>query len=67
VENDSFALLRAGTADANAVAVVCGAGINCVGTRADGKTSRFLSLGKISGDWGGGNQLGYDTLWHGSC
>jgi N-acetylglucosamine kinase-like BadF-type ATPase len=63
VENDSFALLRAGTSAPNAVAVVCGAGINCVGTRADGRVSRFQSLGRISGDWGGGNQLGYDTLW----
>jgi N-acetylglucosamine kinase-like BadF-type ATPase len=63
VENDSFALLRAGTSAPNAVAVVCGAGINCVGIRADGQTSRFLSLGRISGDWGGGSQLGYETLW----
>jgi hypothetical protein len=42
---------------------VCGAGINCVGTRADGRVWRFQSLGRISGDWGGGNQLGYDMLW----
>jgi N-acetylglucosamine kinase-like BadF-type ATPase len=46
VGNDTFALLRAGTDDPDAVAVVCGAGINCVGLAADGRTARFLSLGR---------------------
>ena len=36
VDNDLFALLRAGTGEPDAVAVVCGTGINCVGVRADG-------------------------------
>ena len=30
LDNDTFALLRAGTSAANRIAVVCGAGINCV-------------------------------------
>jgi N-acetylglucosamine kinase-like BadF-type ATPase len=63
VDNDTFALLRAGTDDRNAVAVVCGAGINCVGVAADGRHARFLSLGRISGDWGGGFHLGEEALW----
>lgn len=63
VDNDAFALLRAGTGDHDAVAVVCGAGINCVGVAADGRHARFPSLGRISGDWGGGVQLGDEALW----
>jgi hypothetical protein len=42
---------------------VCGAGINCVGVAPDGRTARFPSLGRISGDWGGGHQLGEEALW----
>ncbi len=65
VDNDTFALLRAGTAAPDAVAVVCGAGINCVGPRgADGRTARFPALGPISGDWGGGHDLAQLALWH---
>jgi N-acetylglucosamine kinase-like BadF-type ATPase len=63
VENDTFALLRAGTDSADAVAVVCGAGINCVGVARDGRHARFASLGRISGDWGGGLELGDEALW----
>ncbi len=64
VDNDLFALLRAGTNEADAVAVVCGTGINCVGVRADGTVARYASLGMISGDWGGGWHLGEKALWH---
>jgi len=63
VDNDSFALLRAGTDTPDAVAVVCGAGINCVGVSRDGRHARFASLGRISGDWGGGMELGDEALW----
>jgi N-acetylglucosamine kinase-like BadF-type ATPase len=64
VDNDAFALLRAGTGAADAVAVVCGAGINCVGRTADGRTLRFPALGTLSGDWGGGWDIGALALWH---
>ncbi|MET0423436.1 MAG: BadF/BadG/BcrA/BcrD ATPase family protein [Actinoplanes sp.] len=57
VDNDCFAMLRAGTATPDAVTVVCGAGTNCVGRAADGRTARFVALGPISGDWGGGHDL----------
>jgi len=63
VENDTFALLRTGTDSPDAVAVVCGAGINCVGVRGDGQQVRFPALGRSSGDWGGGWQLGEEALW----
>ncbi|MGA4541809.1 N-acetylglucosamine kinase [Uniformispora flossi] len=63
VVNDTFAVLRSGTAAADAVAVVCGAGINCVGCAADGSTARFPALGRITGDWGGGGGLFEEVLW----
>jgi N-acetylglucosamine kinase-like BadF-type ATPase len=63
LDNDLFAILRAGTAAPDAVAVVCGAGTNAVGRRADGATSRFPALGEISGDWGGGHDVGMAALW----
>lgn len=64
VRNDTFAVLRAGVAEPRGVAVVCGAGINCVGMRPDGRTARFPALGRISGDWGGGWGLAEEALWH---
>jgi N-acetylglucosamine kinase-like BadF-type ATPase len=64
VSNDLFALLRAGTAAPNAVAVVCGTGINAIGIREDGAVARFAALGDISGDWGGGTGIGEQALWH---
>ena len=63
LDNDTFALLRAGTSAANRIAVVCGAGINCVGVSAAGDLLRFPSVGVISGDWGGGAALGTEALF----
>ncbi|GGW40297.1 N-acetylglucosamine kinase [Streptomyces griseoloalbus] len=64
VRNDTFAILRAGVTEPRGVAVVCGAGINCVGMRPDGRTARFPALGRVSGDWGGGWHLAEEALWH---
>jgi len=69
VVNDTFAILRSGLTDTHqpphwGVAVVCGAGINCVGVAPDGRVTRFLALGTIAGDWGGGYFLGLEVLWH---
>ncbi|MFH8656770.1 N-acetylglucosamine kinase [Streptomyces afghaniensis] len=64
VRNDTFAILRAGVTEPRGVAVVCGAGINCVGMRPDGRTARFPALGRVSGDWGGGWGLSEEALWH---
>jgi N-acetylglucosamine kinase-like BadF-type ATPase len=63
VDNDTFALLRAGTDAPDAVAVVCGGGINCVGRAADGRTARYPALGWETGDWGGGEILGREALF----
>jgi N-acetylglucosamine kinase-like BadF-type ATPase len=71
VVNDTFAVLRAGLDDAGGprggerfgIGVTCGAGINCVGVAPDGRTTRFLALGYISGDWGGGGDLARAALW----
>jgi N-acetylglucosamine kinase-like BadF-type ATPase len=62
VGNDTFAVLRAGTARGWGVAVVCGAGINCVGVAPDGRQLRFPALGAITGDWGGGYDVGLAAL-----
>ena len=67
--NDTFAVLRAGLRPGEGerpwgVAVTCGAGINCVGMAPDGRTTRFLAFGTLSGDWGGGGGLGREAVWH---
>ena len=63
VDNDTFAVLRAGTERGWGVAVVCGTGINCVGVSADGRHARFPALGQITGDWGGGYDVGNAALF----
>jgi N-acetylglucosamine kinase-like BadF-type ATPase len=68
VVNDTFAVLRAGLDDDVpgrhwGVSVECGQGTNCAGVAPDGRSFRFLALGDISGDWGGGGDLGRDALW----
>jgi N-acetylglucosamine kinase-like BadF-type ATPase len=62
VGNDTFAVLRAGTERGWGVAVVCGSGINCVGVAPDGRHARFPALGAITGDWGGGFDVGMAAL-----
>ena len=63
VDNDVFALLRAGTDSSNAAVVVCGTGINGAAVRSDGETVRILALGHTSGDWGGASGLAEEVLW----
>jgi len=58
VGNDTLAVLRAGSERGWGVGVVCGAGINCVGVAPNGRHARFPALGWISGDWGGGYDVG---------
>jgi N-acetylglucosamine kinase-like BadF-type ATPase len=59
VGNDTFAVLRAGSARGWGVAVTCGSGMNCVGVGPDGRHVRFPSLGQISGDaMDGGGAVG---------
>jgi len=61
VGNDTLAVLRAGTEHGWGVAVVCGAGINCVGVAPDGRHARFPALGWTTGDWGGGYDVGSEA------
>ena len=63
VDNDTFALLHAGTDADDAVAVICGAGINCVG-RSGERVVRYPALGWETGDWGGAEALGQEALYH---
>ena len=63
VANDTFAVLRTGTDRGWGVAVVCGAGINCLGLGPDGREARFPALGPVTGDWGGGQDVGLAAVW----
>ncbi len=62
IDNDMPALLRAGTDRGWGIAVVCGNGINCLGLDQGGREARFLSFGPVSGDWGGGRDVGLAAL-----
>jgi len=64
VRNDTFAVLRAGTERRWGVAVVCGSGTNCAAVAPDGRVTRFPAVGPISGDWGGGADLGNAAAWY---
>ncbi len=57
VANDVFATLWAANGKGEGVAVVVGAGINCVGQLSSGATARFACLGPLSGDAGDGRSL----------
>ena len=56
VRNDTFAVLRVGSERGWGVAVVCGAGLNCLGIGPDGRTVRFPALGELSGDLAAGGE-----------
>ena len=62
VLNDAFGALRAGTDRAWGVVVICGQGVNAAGIAPDGQTARLDALGEISGDWGGGTDVGWAGL-----
>src|SRR2546428_3020491 len=64
LRNDTFAVLRAGTDRGWGVAVVCGQGTNCTGLSPSGRTYRLPAVGPVSGDWGGGLEIGGAALWH---
>jgi N-acetylglucosamine kinase-like BadF-type ATPase len=62
--NDTFAILRGGSDQPWGVAVTCGAGINCVAVAPGGATARYLALGTLTGDWGGGLGLSHAVMFH---
>jgi len=45
------------------VAITCGAGINGIGVAPDARTTRYLALGTMTGDWGGGEGLARAVMW----
>jgi len=62
IRNDTFAALRAGTDRGWGVVLICGSGVNAGGRAPDGREARLAALGDISGDWGGGSDVGYAGL-----
>ncbi len=62
VANDVFAVLWAATGSGHGVAVTVGAGVNCVGSSPSGRRAWFPALGEITGDWGGGPDIGLAAL-----
>jgi N-acetylglucosamine kinase-like BadF-type ATPase len=64
VDNDTFAIFRAGTTQHWGVGVVAGAGINAVGIGPDGRVVRFPAIGEITGDFGGGGDLSRQVIWN---
>jgi N-acetylglucosamine kinase-like BadF-type ATPase len=62
IRNDAFAALRAGTDRGWGVVVICGQGVNAAGVAPNGRTVRLDALGDISGDWGGGTDVGWQGL-----
>ncbi len=61
VFNDAVAVLDAGAGLGDALAVVCGAGLNAV-ARGDRGLATVPALGWVSGDWGGGDDVGREAL-----
>jgi N-acetylglucosamine kinase-like BadF-type ATPase len=57
-------VLRAGTERGWGVGIVCGYGTNCSARSPDGREYRLPALGQLSGDWGGGTDVGAAALWH---
>ena len=62
VLKDTRAGLRAGSDRGWGVIVICGSGVNCAGIAPDGRQAGFAGLGPISGDWGGGGDVGRAAL-----
>ena len=62
LRNDTIGVLRAGTDRGWGVALICGAGVNAAGIAPDGRSARLDALGDISGDWGGGTDVGWAGL-----
>jgi N-acetylglucosamine kinase-like BadF-type ATPase len=62
IRNDAFGALRAGTDRGWGVVVICGQGVNAAGVAPNGRTFRLDALGEISGDWGGGTDVGWQGL-----
>lgn len=58
VLNDGFTPIRVASDRGWGVAVICGSGVNAAAIAPNGRTARLAALGPISGDWGGGIDIG---------
>jgi N-acetylglucosamine kinase-like BadF-type ATPase len=63
LENDIVASLRSGSDSLDVVVVGWGSGVNAFGRNAAGQEIRLPALGWISGDWGGGGDLGREAIF----
>jgi N-acetylglucosamine kinase-like BadF-type ATPase len=63
LENDIVASLRSGSDSHDVVVVGWGSGVNAFGRNATGEEIRLPALGWISGDWGGGGDLGREAIF----
>jgi len=57
LENDTIIALRAGTPDGVGIALIAGTGSNAIGRDAQGKKLQVGGLGRLTGDFGSGEQL----------
>ncbi len=62
VVNDCIGALWAGATNGSGIALVCGQGINGAAISPNGRSARFDGVGDISGDWGGGTEIGMEGL-----
>jgi N-acetylglucosamine kinase-like BadF-type ATPase len=62
VVNDAFAPIRAASEPGWGIALICGSGVNAAGIAPEGRRARLTALGPISGDWGGGGDIGLAAL-----
>jgi N-acetylglucosamine kinase-like BadF-type ATPase len=58
VLNDGFTPIRVASDRGWGVALICGSGVNAAAIAPNGRTARLAALGPISGDWGGGIDIG---------
>lgn len=62
VVNDTYAALRAGTDDKNAVVIIAGTGSNCYGRNENGKEAKSGGFDYILSDEGSGYAIGLSVL-----
>ncbi len=62
VKNDVAAAMGAGFTRGWGVGVICGAGFSAGGIAPDGRELQSPSLGALTGDWGGGEEIGMEVL-----
>ncbi len=60
--NDTQLALRAGTSDGVGVALIGGAGSNCIGQGRDGRIKKAWGLGPLTGDKANASSLGHDAV-----